>query len=42
MTSQDEEIAGQIFGGCGKFLLVVVIGLAAFVGLIAFIVHFVK
>lgn len=42
MSSPDEEIASQVFGGCGKVLLVVLIGLAAFVGLIAFIVHLVR
>lgn len=42
MTSPDEEIAGQVFGGCGKFLVMVAIILAAFVGLIALIVNWVK
>lgn len=42
MTSPDEQIAGEVFGGCGKVVLVVAICLAAFVGLIALIVHLVK
>jgi hypothetical protein len=40
--SPDEEIAGQVLGGCGMALLVAVLCLAGIVGLIAFIVHLVK
>lgn len=42
MQSPDEQIAGQVAGGCGKALLAIVAGLAAFVGLIALIAHAVR
>jgi hypothetical protein len=42
MSSPDEEIPGQIFAGCGGFIAVILVCLAALVGLIVLVVHAVK
>lgn len=40
MSSPDEDIAGQVFGGCGEFLIIVLCILSVGVGFVALVVHF--
>lgn len=40
MSSPDEEIAGQVFKGCGEMIIVVACILMTLGGFVALIVHF--